>query len=68
MCAAVWIVPLPAGPILQIAASVLVGGVAYLGTHFLLWLAAGRPEGAEREALGMVLRVLPGGVAWRSES
>jgi hypothetical protein len=41
----------------MLAAKVLTGAVIYIGTHALLWLAVGRPDGAERSLLSQAGRV-----------
>ncbi|HZG08013.1 MAG TPA: oligosaccharide flippase family protein [Allosphingosinicella sp.] len=41
-------------PFLDLVCAVCLGGVTYAGCLALLWLAAGRPDGAEREAAMLI--------------
>lgn len=42
----------------QLAGLVLLGACFYVGTHLLLWQAAGRPDGAEAFTLDILRRVI----------
>jgi lipopolysaccharide exporter len=44
----------PANMILRLIFDVAIGAVAYVGTLFVLWRVAGRPDSAERDALSFV--------------
>lgn len=44
--------------LLRLLWDVAVGGVTYVATVLLLWLLAGRPQGAETMCLGLVLRAM----------
>jgi PST family polysaccharide transporter len=41
---------------LELLLFVSMGGLAYVATHFLLWLVAGRPDGAETFVITMIRR------------
>ena len=42
---------------LQLTAAIALGGVVYVGVLLLAWLASGRPEGAEADAVAMSRRL-----------
>ena len=42
---------------LHLAAAIALGGVVYVGVLLLAWLASGRPEGAEADAVAMSRRL-----------
>jgi hypothetical protein len=46
-------------------AKILIGAAVYSGVDLLLWLAAGRPEGAETRILSQGGRIM-GKFKWRS--
>lgn len=67
------LLPAPAGPAGYLAAifvPALAGAVAYVGTLWLLWYAAGRPQGPESDVLELARKVLAriGGNRSRTEA
>jgi lipopolysaccharide exporter len=47
----------PAELAVQLAEAVALGGVVYVGVLLLAWLASGRPQGAEADAIAMLGRL-----------
>jgi hypothetical protein len=47
----------PAELAVQLAEAVALGGVVYVGVLLLAWLASGRPQGAEADAIAMLARL-----------
>ncbi len=58
MTGAVLAVPDGYGDWFQLLARTAVGGMVYVGVHMGLWLAAGRPDGAEAELLRLISQVM----------
>lgn len=52
----------------QLAAMVALGAILYLGTHYLLWLGAGRCDGPEREIVRFAEKALAARTSGRAVS